>query len=93
MTTTLIPHLHGERRKGTWWRNRGQTFWGCPKCSQAHSLTTHTIREDGEVVPSVVCGKCDFHDYVTLEECAPEAVNYDESPTDPHHGGKIWNQS
>lgn len=71
----LIPHLHGEPRKGAWWRTNGKTMWGCPKCGQAHVLTPHHVYACGDVLPSVVCGKCDFHDYITLEEVAPEAVN------------------
>lgn len=73
MTTTLIPHLHGEPRKGTWWRSDNRNFWGCPKCGQAHEFH-HRVYEDGEVTPSMICGKCDFHDYVTLDEVAPECV-------------------
>ena len=68
-----IPGLR-EPRKGHWWRSNGHTFWGCPKCGQAHRLTTHRVMEDGEVVPSVICGKCDFHDFIALDEVAPEAV-------------------
>ena len=70
----LNVRLQGERRKGTWWRAGGRTMWGCPKCGQAHQLATHAVRSDGEVVPSVVCGKCDFHDFISLDEVAPEAV-------------------
>lgn len=71
----LIPHLHGLPRKGAWWRAGGNTMWGCPKCGQAQVLAPHKVATDGEVLPSVVCGKCDFHGYVTLDEVAPEAVN------------------
>lgn len=75
MVVTLIPHLQHEPRKGAWWHSGGRTFWGCPKCGQAHELTTHKIWSDGAVSPSIVCGKCEFHDYATLDEVAPEAVN------------------
>jgi predicted RNA-binding Zn-ribbon protein involved in translation (DUF1610 family) len=71
---TLDLRTHGERRKGSWWRAGGKTMWGCPKCGQAHILATHTVRDDGEVYPSVVCGKCDFHDYICLDEVQPEAL-------------------
>jgi len=73
MATTLIPHLAHEPRKGTWWRNNDRNFWGCPKCGQAHEFH-HRVYEDGEVTPSMICGKCDFHDYVVLDEVAPECV-------------------
>ena len=72
----LIPHLEHEPRQGTWWRNAGKNFWGCPKCGQAHTLTPHRVNPEGIVSPSVVCSKCDFHDYVTLEEVSPEAVTH-----------------
>lgn len=74
ITLDLRVHGLGEPRKGKWWRTNGKTMWGCPKCGQVHQLVTHTVRDDGEVVPSVVCGKCDFHDFVTLDEVQPEAV-------------------
>lgn len=64
----LIPYLDGEPRRGAWWHNGKHVVWGCPKCGQAHQLVTHQITEDGDVVPSVVCGKCGFHDYISLEE-------------------------
>lgn len=33
------------------------------------SLDDHTIAENGEVMPSVVCGHkgCDFHEWITLD--------------------------
>ena len=35
----------------------------------------HRVYEDGAVTPSMICGKCDFHDYVILDrQVAPEAV-------------------
>lgn len=75
MATTLYPRVDAGQRAGKWWRGNGQTLWGCPKCGQAHVLSPHIIRADGEVTPSVVCAKCDFHDHVTLDEVAPECVN------------------
>lgn len=69
----LEPRLEGDPRKGHYWTQDARTFWGCPECGQAHELTTHTINDCGHVAPSVVCGKCDFHEYVCLEECSPEA--------------------
>jgi len=41
----------------------------CPKCGESQSLSEHTIDNNGEVNPSVVCyfkEKCDFHEWVTL---------------------------
>jgi ribosomal protein S27AE len=73
---TLAPHLRNESRIGKWWRAGRKTMWGCPKCGQAHALISHKVNEDGNVMPSVICGKCDFHDYISLEEVAPEAVNF-----------------
>lgn len=41
------------------------------KCPNGHigMLDDHTIKDDGEVNPSVVCPKdgCDFHEWITLE--------------------------
>lgn len=37
--------------------------------------------DDGAVVST---------DMVVLSEAEPASESYDESPTDPHHGGKIW---
>jgi hypothetical protein len=70
---TLVPHLHGKRRAGAWWTAGDALMWGCPNCGQAHRLTTHTLNEDGHVMPSVICFRGDFHDYIALEECSPEA--------------------
>ena len=74
MTSTLSPRLSHEGRKGKWWRSVGKTLWGCPQCGQAHVLTLHKVCDDGAVSPSVICGKCGFHDYISLEEVSPEAV-------------------
>lgn len=74
MITTLIPHLTYRPRKGAWWRGKGKTLWGCPDCGQPHELSTHGVQDDGQVFPSVVYGKCGFHDYVTLDEVSPECV-------------------
>ena len=70
----LTARVEGDQRKGAWWRASGKTMWGCPKCGQAHVLTPHKVKPDGEVTPSCVCAKCDFHEYVTLDEVCPEAV-------------------
>lgn len=41
----------------------------CPKCGRWTSLSNHTISDNGEVNPSLVCPyeNCNFHEYVTLE--------------------------
>jgi ribosomal protein S27AE len=70
----LIPHLQHEPRKGTWWRNAGKTLWGCPQCGQAHILQ-HNVNEEGIVLPSVICGKCGYHDWIVLDEVAPECIS------------------
>jgi C4-type Zn-finger protein len=70
---TFAPRI-GNDRRGMWWTNKGALFWGCPECGQTHKLVTHSINEDGQVMPSVVCGKCDFHEYIVLEEVSPEAI-------------------
>ena len=40
----------------------------CPVCGRVSSLKDHTVEENGEVNPSVVCGYegCTFHEWVTL---------------------------
>jgi len=39
----------------------------CPGCGFAAALAgTHTIDASGDVMPSLDCPKCDFHDHVTL---------------------------
>lgn len=66
------------RTRGTWYPVKGgRVLWFCPACGQAKALVPHKIYADGTVLPSVVCGakSCEFHDYVTLEECQPEVVN------------------
>ena len=54
---------------GTWRRIRldGEptALFVCPNCGHRSALSTHTIKRDGEVTPSVVCD-CGFHDWVKL---------------------------
>lgn len=38
----------------------------CPSCGQWGDLEDHSIDEHGQVVPSVDCPECDFHDLVIL---------------------------
>ena len=81
----LALNVDKRHKRGTWWKVRYQdgtpgAFWCCPKCGQSAGLKTHQIHADGAVMPSVICegatGKaCDFHDYITLDEVAPEVVN------------------
>jgi C4-type Zn-finger protein len=71
----LEPRLADEPPgKGKWWRAADKTLWSCPACGQVHVLSPHRVNYEGIVEPSVVCAKCDFHEYVALEECSPEAV-------------------
>lgn len=75
---TLELNVEKDRRPGSWWAVRGgRALWSCPKCGSVAALVPHQIHADGTVLPSVVCGMraCDFHDYVTLDECQPEVVN------------------
>ncbi len=45
----------------------------CPKCFKEGYLDEHEIDCDGQVTPSMVCGRegCDFHDMVTLGNYEP----------------------
>lgn len=46
----------------------GRSVWvTCPK-GHCGTLDDHTVRDDGTVVPSLVCpdGGCDFHENVRL---------------------------
>lgn len=44
----------------------------CPGCSQVASLSAHTIADNGDVDPSLVCPfDCGFHEYVTLGGWTP----------------------
>lgn len=70
----LIPK-GDETQKGTWiggrrsGDNRPTALISCPNCGQFMSLSQHTIAENGEVTPSLVCPHygCDFHEHITLE--------------------------
>lgn len=53
---------------------RAIALWSCPGCGRIAELDTHRVAADGEVSPSAVCSRCDFHDYITLDEVQPEVV-------------------
>lgn len=73
---TLELDVDKSRKPGSWWPVKGgRALWSCPGCGRAAALVPHQIYADGTVLPSVVCGSCDFHEYVTLDECQPEVVN------------------
>lgn len=61
---------HPNCAPGTWWWSgegteaSGPTI-SCPKCQALHGLD-HKISADGELDPSVVCTRCDFHEYARL---------------------------
>lgn len=40
----------------------------CPLCGEMGLLTDHTIQENGDVDPSVICSNdiCTFHEYISL---------------------------
>lgn len=70
---TRIQLLQDETyAPGTWKRLRVGTVKSasinCPLCGEMGLLTDHTIKENGDVEPSVVCPneECTFHEYVTL---------------------------
>jgi DNA-directed RNA polymerase subunit RPC12/RpoP len=51
----MIESTQG-RGKGQWWpRTDGAVTYYCDKCGQPMSLAAHTLSEDGEISPSVVC--------------------------------------
>lgn len=40
----------------------------CPECGVSASLEeTHKIQKNGNVIPSIDCPKCSFHDFVMLK--------------------------
>ena len=51
-----------ELRPGSW----KATLFCCPN-GHIGSLIDHEIKPNGEVIPSVVCTKCDFHEIIKLE--------------------------
>lgn len=65
-----------ETQKGTWiggrqgGTNKRTALITCPKCGQFVSLSTHSIADNGDVTPSLVCPHygCDFHENVTLAD-------------------------
>lgn len=48
-------------------------MFACPDCGKVAPLSDHTIAEDGEVFPSVVCpfAPCAFHSQVRLHGWEP----------------------
>ena len=42
-------------------------IFACPDCDVVAKLSDHTIAENGEVSPSVVCD-CGFHRFITLQD-------------------------
>ena len=67
-----------EATKGLgWWKWRGGSFVfvRCPN-DHTHSVLTpggssHTVADDGAVMPSMVCPSCDYHEFVKLEGWTP----------------------
>ena len=44
----------------------------CPTCGQVCSFHDHSIADNGDVMPSVICPfNCGFHKFVTLQEWRP----------------------
>ena len=58
--------------RGVWKRGttdgKATAIVSCPKCGQSASLSDHTIKDTGEVTPSLVCPHehCSFHEHVQL---------------------------
>lgn len=61
------------QKKGEWrlltWGGVTSAVIKCPLCGFDGRLTSHTIKQNGDVNPSVVCPNedCSFHEYITLE--------------------------
>lgn len=85
MRTLELRAVGADRKPGQWWVGTSdgaqKPFWSCPGCGQVHVLATHRVRQDGEVSPSIVCSKCDFHEYATLDEVQPEIITFDDGRT------------
>jgi hypothetical protein len=65
---------NGPGIPGTWWKDGRDRLWiCCPKCKRIGILTeTHTVDEQGNVTPSVICSRktCDFHETIKLKDYA-----------------------
>ena len=55
----------------------------CPGCGQWGYLDDHSVDECGQVVPSVDCPECNFHDLVIL-------TGFPNSPYQGHTADVIW---
>ena len=72
MNGITIPHSLGLQ-PGTWKGTKAadghQTALLCCPCGHIASLSSHTIRSNGNVFPSVVCPEpgCGFHEAVYLD--------------------------
>ena len=74
--TDLEYHRAQAEPRGTWIRinleeNAGIVTTFCPDCGRAGKLgKAHTISENGEVNPSIVCTnkECTFHKHIKLED-------------------------
>ena len=62
--------------RGRWQRANKSARVSCPDCGLSASLEgTHEISRFGDVVPSVDCPECDFHDFVSLKGWTEKSVS------------------
>jgi len=59
-----------------WTRLKEGIHTVCPKCSLGFLLNKrHIISDNGEVNPSYLCPRCNFHTYITLEDWSKDATS------------------
>ena len=58
---------HPDCAPATWWWTVGEASptVSCPKCQALHHLD-HKVAAGGELDPSVVCTRCEFHEWARL---------------------------
>ena len=56
----------GNGGPGTWAVSQVGVSITCPKCKTRAYLDDHTVHDDGNVEPSIVCGACGWHEYAVL---------------------------
>lgn len=78
MMLSIPRDTTGDFPKGRWRSIKRDgvriASFSCPKCGDRGGLghgTNHKIAADGAVTPSVMCDRCDFHDFVKLEGWEP----------------------
>lgn len=79
---------HPDCAPGTWWWTKGEAgpTVSCPQCQALHMIPVivrkgepeHTISSGGVVTPSVICGRCGWHDTIRLLGWTGEPCRRDE---------------